>query len=100
MIRAGEFANDAEQQRFRAEAETAAHLDHPHIVPVYEVGQARKYFAMKLIDGDSLAGRIAGRKASRPESEKMAPARSPPTTCSPAKAFQPALPDRTSTRRR
>lgn len=69
MIRAGEFASDAEQQRFRAEAEAAAHLDHPHIVPVYEVGdfEGQEYFAMKLINGDSLAGRLAGGKASRGE---------------------------------
>jgi WD40 repeat protein/tRNA A-37 threonylcarbamoyl transferase component Bud32 len=57
MIRAGSFAGEKEVQRFRAEAEAAASLDHPHIVPIYEVGEleGRHYFTMKWIDGHSLA---------------------------------------------
>ena len=56
MIRAGEFASPAEVQRFRQEAESAATLDHPSIVPIYEVGEheGQHYYAMKLIDGGSL----------------------------------------------
>ncbi len=61
MIIEGRLASTIDQQRFQGEAEAAAKLDHPCIVPVYEVGEFddRPYFTMKYIAGETLQDRIA-----------------------------------------
>jgi serine/threonine-protein kinase len=61
MIRAGQLATADDLHRFRNEARTAANLDHPGLVPIFEVGEqdGRLYYTMKLIEGGSLTARLA-----------------------------------------
>jgi serine/threonine protein kinase len=73
MVLAGSMASPAEVQRFRAEAEAAARLDHPNIVPIYEVGthQGQPFFSMKWIDGGSLAQRLARHRPGEREAVRL-----------------------------
>lgn len=53
MLAAGELAAPEAVQRFRTEASAAARLEHPHIVPVFEVGEQdlRHFFTMRFVLG-------------------------------------------------
>lgn len=61
MILSGEFAGEEDVKRFHTEAEAAAQLDHPGIVPIFEIGehQGQHYFSMGFVQGESLAQKVA-----------------------------------------
>jgi serine/threonine protein kinase/Tfp pilus assembly protein PilF len=56
LIGLGHWATEAHLKRFRREAEAAASLEHPGIVPIHEVGEREGtcYFSMGFIEGDQL----------------------------------------------
>ncbi len=61
MILAGHLASLADHERFHAEAEAAANLDHPGIVPVFQVGEheGQHFYSMGFVDGQTLTERLA-----------------------------------------
>ena len=62
MILAGDFASESQRRRFRREAELAARVQHPNIVPIYEVGEhdGHPFLAMEWVGGGTLADRVGG----------------------------------------
>jgi serine/threonine protein kinase/Tfp pilus assembly protein PilF len=56
VISLGQWASKAHLRRFRLEAEAAAKLEHPGIVPIHEVGErgGSCYFSMKFVEGGQL----------------------------------------------
>src|SRR6476646_2813391 len=64
VISLGQWASKAHLKRFRLEAEAAAHLEHPGIVPIHEVGErdGSCYFSMKFVEGGQL-DEVARREA-------------------------------------
>lgn len=56
MILAGDLAGEEEVRRFRSEAEAAAQLEHPGIVPIHEVGSVgnQHFYTMNFVEGAGL----------------------------------------------
>jgi serine/threonine-protein kinase len=61
LILRGEHATPADLARFQAEAQAAAHLDHPNIVPVYAAGEhdGQAWLCMRYVEGETLTARVA-----------------------------------------
>jgi serine/threonine-protein kinase len=76
MLLRGGMATEDDIARFRAEAEAVARIDHPNIVPIYEVGEldGQPYFSMKFVAGTTLAARLVdGPLSAREAAAVLAP---------------------------
>jgi tetratricopeptide (TPR) repeat protein len=73
MIGNSEFASEDQLRRFQNEAEAVAALDHPGIVPIYEVGtfEDQRYFSMKLVDGQGMEKALTDLKANPREAARI-----------------------------
>jgi serine/threonine protein kinase len=73
VLTAGVHASPAELARFRSEAESAARLSHPHIVQVYEVGEADgcPFFSLEFVAGGTLGEKLRAQPLSPPEAARL-----------------------------
>jgi WD40 repeat protein/serine/threonine protein kinase len=73
MILAGDQSRAEDIDRFRSEAEAVARLQHPHIVQIYEVGNANghPFFSLEYVEGDSLAAILRGVPQPAAEAAKL-----------------------------
>jgi WD40 repeat protein len=68
MIRSGMGAGHEERERFRAEAQAVARLQHPNIVQIFEIGEwipsdsqePMPFFSLEFVSGGSLAEKLGG----------------------------------------
>ena len=60
-IRSGQLSSPEDIQRFRLETQAVAGLEHPNIVPIYDVGerQGHHFFTMRFVEGGSLESRLS-----------------------------------------
>jgi serine/threonine protein kinase/tetratricopeptide (TPR) repeat protein len=61
LILSGDEASTSEIDRFMVEARASARLDHPYIVPIYDIGyfEGRPFFSMGFVNGPSLSARLS-----------------------------------------
>ena len=71
VLPAGVAADDRAFQRFMQEAKTAGKLSHPNVVPVFFTGMKKQtpFYAMELVEGETLAQILARVKDAEPETE-------------------------------
>ncbi len=62
MILSGDYAEEAELERFRLEAEAVAKLQHPNIVQVFAIDECdgKPFFSLEFVDGGPLDKKLAG----------------------------------------
>jgi serine/threonine-protein kinase len=73
LILRGALASSDDRIRFRSEAEAAARLEHPGIVPIFEIGEyeGQYFFSMPLLAGSTLADKVAEGPLSSLEAAKL-----------------------------
>ncbi len=73
IMRSGALASDEELRRFRGEAEASAALNHPHIIPIFEIGEAHGliYFTMAYVAGQDLAAVVRQRALAPKEAARL-----------------------------
>jgi tetratricopeptide (TPR) repeat protein len=73
MVLAGAHAAPEQLARFQTEAEAVAHLKHPNIVQIFEVGKhdGLPYFSLEYVDGGSLSGKIGGKPQPPEDAARM-----------------------------
>ena len=73
MLLRRDLASQADLARFRSEAEAAARLDHPGIVPIFEVGEhdGQPFYSMRFIEGTTLAKRLTQGDVSSREGARL-----------------------------
>jgi WD40 repeat protein/tRNA A-37 threonylcarbamoyl transferase component Bud32 len=73
MIVSSHVASPASMARFKVETEAIARLEHPGIVPIYEVGETAgaPFFTMKLVEGGNLAEAMAGKPLAPPQAARL-----------------------------
>src|SRR5580704_13556704 len=74
MILAGAHAGSLQRQRFRAEAEAVAQLQHPNIVQIYGIGECDglPFIALEYVEGGSLARSMKDRPWTPREAAQLA----------------------------
>jgi WD40 repeat protein len=73
MILSGDFSGPEERARFRTEAESAARLQNPNVVQIYEVGEhdGRPFLSLEFVDGGNLDKKLTGTPWSPPDAARL-----------------------------